>query len=680
MSDDGGPAVGAGPATFLLKLRSNVELEGDVTLAGREAGVLLGEPVEPVDDLAARAAEHPGLARFRGHAAPGAGLREGSPDGFRARAPLGRLERLVRRASFLQQVYCLLPSGVDADALVEGLASAAGPVASARRAPDGHGDARAAVLAVPHAALLELSDHPARRTDSAAATREALEEMAAELSGRAGGGAAGRLTRDALARKRTTAHLAHGLHYYKAKFFPRLARCLLNLGAAETEAGRAPSGDAGTGGRIREGAGPRVLDPFVGSGTTLVEASALGLPSLGVDRDPLSALISRAKLDLLTVGPEPLAEALATVRSRREGPAGSAGPDGGPGRNGGDAGRTPDGYRGVDALDLAFPDWLRKNRKMTPEREAELKAEIRELRRLAAGIGGPAGRIVRVLVSDAIDRRMKMRVLGTGVGRFSLRFTKTPMPERFVGALERTVRRAAAAAWARRRLGIDFAPGAVAVGDARALPVGRDGAGLVVTSPPYLPAASGRESYAKARALSLIGLGVEDADGVDRLIGTSVGSMRDVEVAPGELEALEEEERDLVAWLADDELRSIKAQPTARYFLDMRRCFAETARALRPGGLAVVVSGKQSTFYEFESREVLREVPAARLLAAEAGRGGLATGELLDVKLKKGNRNARPRSLDDYYETAIFLRAPDPPPGEESTPAASAFAARSGDP
>ena len=609
-------------ATCFLKLRSNVELEGDVTLAGREAGALLDAEVERVEDLSALLAARPVLRRFRGHAAPDAGLREGGPPGFLAEAPAGRLLRLVRRASFLQQVYCLPPAGTDADALLGRLERTAGPVGSIRRADDGS----SALLAVPHNALLELSDHVVRRTDDPSETRRELDELAAELSGRAGDGARGRLTRDALARKRTTAHLAHGLHYYKAKFFPRLARCLLNLAAEERT-------DHGT---------PLVLDPFVGSGTTLVEAAALGLPSVGVDRDPLSALISRAKRDLLTLGPGPLAAALEEVRARQELAGGSA------------------AESAAAGPELAFPEWLRKNRKMTAEREAELRAEIREVRRLAGDPAGPARRIVRVLVSDAIDRRMKMRVLGTGVGRFSLRFTKTPMPERFVGALGRTVRRAAAAGWARDRLGIDFAPAGAMVGDARSLPVGRGTADLVVTSPPYLPAASGRESYAKARALSLIGLGMEDRRGVDRLIGTSVGSMRGVRVAPAELERLDEEERELVAWLADDELRSIKAEPTARYFLEMRRCFGEVGRALRPGGVAVCVSGKQSTFYEFESREVLYEVPSARLLAGEARRAGLEMGELLDVKLKKAQANARPRSLDDYYETAIFLRAADP--------------------
>jgi SAM-dependent methyltransferase len=41
--------------------------------------------------------------------------------------------------------------------------------------------------------------------------------------------------------------------------------------------------------------GGTVLDPFCGSGTTLVEAQRLGFPSTGVDVNPVSCLISRAK-------------------------------------------------------------------------------------------------------------------------------------------------------------------------------------------------------------------------------------------------------------------------------------------------------------------------------------------------------------------------------------------------
>jgi DNA modification methylase len=39
----------------------------------------------------------------------------------------------------------------------------------------------------------------------------------------------------------------------------------------------------------------RVLDPFCGSGTSLVEAQRLGLESIGIDLNPVSCIISRAK-------------------------------------------------------------------------------------------------------------------------------------------------------------------------------------------------------------------------------------------------------------------------------------------------------------------------------------------------------------------------------------------------
>lgn len=42
----------------------------------------------------------------------------------------------------------------------------------------------------------------------------------------------------------------------------------------------------------------RVLDNFAGSGTTLLEASLLGMPSVGLDIDPLSVAIARAKMEI----------------------------------------------------------------------------------------------------------------------------------------------------------------------------------------------------------------------------------------------------------------------------------------------------------------------------------------------------------------------------------------------
>lgn len=68
---------------------------------------------------------------------------------------------------------------------------------------------------------------------------------------------------------------SHGWHRYVGRFPPHLVRALLNgLGA---------------------NADTLVCDPFAGSGTTLVECRLLGVPAVGMEISPLSALISRTK-------------------------------------------------------------------------------------------------------------------------------------------------------------------------------------------------------------------------------------------------------------------------------------------------------------------------------------------------------------------------------------------------
>lgn len=67
----------------------------------------------------------------------------------------------------------------------------------------------------------------------------------------------------------------HGFHRYVGRFPPHLVRALLNHFAL-------PRGAA-------------VCDPFVGSGTTVVEARLLGLRGTGIDVCPLSTMMTRAK-------------------------------------------------------------------------------------------------------------------------------------------------------------------------------------------------------------------------------------------------------------------------------------------------------------------------------------------------------------------------------------------------
>lgn len=76
-------------------------------------------------------------------------------------------------------------------------------------------------------------------------------------------------------------YVTHGLHPFKGKFYPQLVKSLLNCSGASV------SGS--------------VLDPYCGSGTTLLEGMLNGFQTYGCDFNPLAAKISNAKAAILTV-------------------------------------------------------------------------------------------------------------------------------------------------------------------------------------------------------------------------------------------------------------------------------------------------------------------------------------------------------------------------------------------
>jgi SAM-dependent methyltransferase len=86
-----------------------------------------------------------------------------------------------------------------------------------------------------------------------------------------------------------TGYATHGLFPYRGKFHPQMVKGILNAMDMKP--------------------GDRVLDPMMGSGTTLVEAVLMGINAVGCDVSPFCRFMAEAKLDGFTVPLAPLKEA-----------------------------------------------------------------------------------------------------------------------------------------------------------------------------------------------------------------------------------------------------------------------------------------------------------------------------------------------------------------------------------
>ncbi len=93
--------------------------------------------------------------------------------------------------------------------------------------------------------------------------------------------------------RQITRYSAHGLHEYRGKFNPQIVRAVGNILGIER--------------------GEWILDPFCGSGTTLLEALHNGWNAVGIDCNPLAVQISNAKIDSVRVDDKSLRKVVARL-------------------------------------------------------------------------------------------------------------------------------------------------------------------------------------------------------------------------------------------------------------------------------------------------------------------------------------------------------------------------------
>jgi tRNA G10 N-methylase Trm11 len=100
-------------------------------------------------------------------------------------------------------------------------------------------------------------------------------------------------------RKEEKLYLSHGFGPpYKAKFHPRMVKAMMNYIGIRSEHGEV------------------LLDPFVGSGTTSIECTLIGVDSIGVDISPECILATKAKVASLQIDPVELQEEIKLVLNR----------------------------------------------------------------------------------------------------------------------------------------------------------------------------------------------------------------------------------------------------------------------------------------------------------------------------------------------------------------------------
>jgi len=336
---------------------------------------------------------------------------------------------------------------------------------------------------------------------------------------------------------KSSAYASHNFHAFPAKFPPQLPRKFIE--------GLTAPGDF-------------VLDPMMGSGTTILEAFLVGRRGIGFDIDPMALRLCKVKVTPLSL--EETATAGNRVLHRAQ------------------ESLQQDGTELRQQLDARFEEAERKflDYWFLPSTQLELMALIREIER----VQDPN---IREFLELAFSAIIITKSGGVSMAR-DLAHTrphrvrdKTPRPalDEYRKRLSKNLNSLATLARGSGTIEIFF-------GDAKTLALRDQTVDLIVTSPPY---ASNAIDYMRAHKFSLVWFG-HSLGSLSQLRRQYIGHDA---VSGVELVELPDYARQVVASLARVDQK--KAKVLHRYYSEMTRGLAEMARVLKPGRAAIVVIG-----------------------------------------------------------------------------------------
>lgn len=552
-----------------LKLRNNITLEGDIQLAKREIKHLFSKMEEVTTsnlDI---------IPDFVDKKSKTSNIRKGEIIGYVVSGAKVSMNDLAKLLSFIQEIWCeknkIEPSAFSIST-------------------------EKATCIIPMMAMSEfLSYFPTLTENSPNEIIMCLANI----------GIPTKNVLKSISRVNTSSPHVHSFHKYKAKFFPRFVRSLIvsNLDLNKKDL--------------------TICDPYVGSGTTLVESSLLGYKSFGFDIDPLSCFISEIKSKALNVKINDLCTSLSTLITAKT------------------------------TTHFVFPQEIARkfDRKDRTKEKLMYENEISNELSLIEHEIGFYKRLCQIALSDALTRKFNIRMMGTGSGRFALEIASKPLNTLIKGDLKTSINALQVVEYLKRMYNISPASTAVYNGNATSRPCEDNCCDIIVTSPPYLPASSGRENYLLGKIISITALGLLNSK--EDILSNSVGSMSNEE--DFSLNNLPKYVEHLYNWLLNDELRKIKAAPIVAYYNSIRKSLLEDKRTIKEGGKIIYIIGKESIFYNNSTKEILYKVDCEKIFIEIALSINLRIEEVINIELDKKDAVARPRSSDKYYETAIIM-------------------------
>jgi DNA modification methylase len=331
-----------------------------------------------------------------------------------------------------------------------------------------------------------------------------------------------------------SSYASHDVHAFAAKFPPQLPRAFIR--------GLTAPGDV-------------VLDPMMGSGTTIVEALLAGRCGIGLDIDPLAMRVSKAKTipmsgdDLRDIGLKVLSQAHDFLSDNNS---------------------VERHIQKFDSRTKEFIDYW-----FYPNTQRELAALVLSIQTVDVSL---VRRLLELTFSSIIVTKSGgvSRARDLAHSRPHLDKAKPPKNalEQFSLRLQKNIKSMA-------HLDTKAALAAPLPGDARSMPLRDEVIDLIVTSPPYANAID----YMRAHKFPLVWLG-ESVINLTELRARYIGSEK---INGTQYAELPDKTESIIREL--DKRDRKKTSILRKYFTEMRAVLAEMYRVLRKDSPAIVVVG-----------------------------------------------------------------------------------------